>query len=347
MKFGKWTTRLAAAALAAAITAAGAPAASAQASAPAISQRQYVASAADAHFFGDDSSYYMTSIGSGSVNAYNGNLYWSYYMNFYQTGQLPTTMYYNSQDSADIGFGNHVRMEYTRSIQQTAADRYIYTEDNGKVYDFEMDPQTRKFTDCLGRELIENSDGTVSIKALYDYMYTFDAQGRLIRIHWGSDLEPAQEITYSLSGHIEKVQNTYGNKFYLEYSYVGYNDRTLCTKIQTGYGDMQLPGSSYRLQYDSKGNLTAVGIDPTLQDKFSYDANGNLSCYERSSGSKTNYTYTNIGGIDRVTYAVSTSKDGTVQNSCQFAYGDHQTIIIDHTGTVSVVRFDENGQVIS
>lgn len=349
MKFGKWATKLAAAALAAAVMAAGIPAASAQ-TADIGSQQSYASYASDpvdARFFGDDRSYHMTDIGNGSVNAYNGNLYWSYYMNFYQTGQLPTTMYYNSLDSADIGFGNHVRMEYTRSIRQTAADHYVYTEDDGKAYDFALDPQTRRFTDSLGRELVEQNDGTVQILALYNQVYTFDTQGRLIRIHWSNDPQTAQEITYTLSGHLEKVQNTYGNQFYLEYSYVGYNDKTLCTKIQTGRGDEQRPGSFYKLQYDSKGNLTAVGIDASIMDRLSYDGSGNLTCYTFASGSKTDYTYSNINGANRVTHAESVLKDGMVQNSYQFAYGKDQTIIIDKNGYVVSVAFDENGQVIS
>lgn len=165
----------------------------------------------------------------------------------------------------------------------------------------------------------------------YDYNYSYDSNGNVIKIT-GEHAESGKfEINYNYSADNLLVKSERSGS-YPEVTMFLYDDKGLLEKCLDEYGSASEPTTVYNYEYDKKGRLT--------REKYNNSVSG--SSFENT------YTYNSKGFQTKKEYTTSSGIEYEVLNSYNKA-GDciTYTIISDGETSTTKHKYDELGNPLS
>lgn len=272
---------------------------------------------------------------TAGVNVYSGNL--NVVTDLYKDAASPDMdlqLVYNSKDEEDIGFGKGFRTNFSMNFKTTGSmseDPLIYTDRTGAQYIFNYVRENSMITffeDFKGR--------SVMVPKSYYYPAYVLTDGD-------------EELYFDKQGKLIQTENS-TKKWVLEYEDTVTGERL--TSISNG-------AVTHKINYSSDGKVSYIDLYRSVTDQypatflFYYDENGlsrvsypnhtavTFTCDSASkklvgiNQSSVSYLSTDLTKVSGYTDAAG---------SATFLYGNSQTVIIDRSGTMSLINFDENGQ---
>lgn len=185
----------------------------------------------------------------------------------------------------------------------TVGDRYTYN-DNGNVLTY-----TNRYGDVTTN--------------------TYDSDGSLISI------SKSDGTVFEFDNNERVKKETYKNGLIRNYTYntnqtvVSGSNGITVTSILNSFGEVAEyrfkngeSTKSYSYTYDSNGNITAIALNGTLQQSFTYNSSNELIRVDDSVANKSvTYDYDFVGNITAVkTYAYTTGSLGTATSVKSYAY---------------------------
>lgn len=307
----------------------------------------------------DTWAYYSQSIGragTGSVNAFSGNLTMTHADASVSNGVLPISLshVYNTNDrTANIGYGYGWRLNYAQSLKKVSvtnlsgtATYYQYIDGDGTRHYYKADgTSTTQYVNELDKDSVLAISGTtVTITDKGDNKLIFEcdssvANGRLttIRDANGNETNIAYTTTtitnLRISSITEKLAgNDAGQALTLAYT----ND--LLSQVTAPNG----LNVSYAY---SDTNLTGITYADGETVSYTYNGNRCLTKATNIDAYSISYSYT-AGAPYRVTRAAEAA-GSTNGQYLTFTYGRNKTTVADAQGRRTVYHTDNIGQPVS
>lgn len=307
----------------------------------------------------DTWAYYSQSIGragTGSVNAFSGNLTMTHADASVSNGVLPISLshVYNTNDrTANIGYGYGWRLNYAQSLKKVSvtnlsgtATYYQYIDGDGTRHYYKADgTSTTQYVNELDKDSVLTISGTtVTITDKGDNKLIFEcdssvANGRLttIRDANGNETNIAYTTTtitnLRISSITEKLAgNDAGQALTLAYT----ND--LLSQVTAPNG----LNVSYAY---SDTNLTGITYADGETVSYTYNGNRCLTKATNIDAYSISYSYT-AGAPYRVTRAAEAA-GSTNGQYLTFTYGRNKTTVADAQGRRTVYHTDNIGQPVS
>ncbi len=307
----------------------------------------------------DTWTYYSQSIGragTGSVNAFSGNLTMTHADASVSNGVLPISLshVYNTNDrTTNIGYGYGWRLNYAQSLKKVSvtnlsgtATYYQYIDGDGTRHYYKANgTSTTQYVNELDKDSVLTISGTtVTITDKGDNKLIFEcdssvANGRLTTIRDANGNET--NITYTtttitnlrISSITEKLAgNEAGQALTLAYT----ND--LLSQVTAPNG--------LNVSYAYSGtNLTGITYADGETASYTYNGNRCLTKATNIDAYSISYSYT-AGAPYRVTRAAEAA-GSTNGQYLTFTYGRNKTTVADAQGRRTVYHTDNIGQPVS
>ena len=305
--------------------------------------------------------------GVGSVNNFTGNLVWTHTDMGFGGNRMPVTIshVYNLNDSAipsdrnnsndtggnSFGMGNGWRSNFNQLVYRWEitdgtvpdAEYYIWEDTDGTDHYFKY-ASANTYKDEDGLELTLTTNGTGNRK----YCITdklggksyFDTQGRLTEIQ--NNQATPSSITVSYTSTTSKLISTVTDGVGRVYSF-SYTNGLLSRISYKGTGTEEL----YHVAYSYIGsNLTRITYKDDETCSFAYEGS-RLASATDIDGYTLSYNYNTVSEAYQPyrVQSVSAAENNQSGGSLTFTYAHNQTTLEDHNGNVSILQFNDFGNL--
>lgn len=278
-----------------------------------------------------------------SIGAYGTSLYVNHFsgnVTIHTTAQsgihLKLDATYNSLGEGSGELGPHFTTNFNRELTLMPDGVYEYSDVTGVRYHFNPNSEEDRL-DETGRRILELGVGGYPYKIqrelqVMEYLNEDGKLAKQIMRHTGGDI--TTNVRYRGNGKLQAVDNEV-----YQYDFT-YNKSDRIDKVDYYYIDnpSYMNDTVYFEYYENSGNLATVR-----------NQEGNVSYYYDD----TNQYITEVGNArisydsnGRATKVVILDKDGKIVNQESYLYGDHQTIVIDKDGNMTLEQFNLDGSLI-
>ncbi len=280
-------------------------------------------------------SWQIGSMGTGYVNAFNGNFVFSLSGLYFPMG-----FNYNSRGSIETEFGSKISTTFNETVEELAEDAFLLTERDGSRHYFTYDSTLNWLADERGSRL-DIYEQMVDVRRGTGHQTFMRDSGRQTNVACNENNQMTEAFgssgTFSFDYYPATAERTGRIKsLHFEPSYSSY------PKMDATFG------------YNAKGNLSAMVFSNGVSLVLTYDSTGELvtGVQDLSDGSRLDIDYIDNGDGPRVSSIRYTRADGVVADALRFVYGRDsqqraQTTVTDMLGQVSVFTYDEMGRPVS
>lgn len=280
-------------------------------------------------------SWKIGSMGTGYVNAFNGNFAFSLYEMYF-----PMEFSYNSRGTIETEFGSKISTTFNETVEELAEDAFLLTERDGSRHYFTYDSTLNYLVDERGNRL-DIYEQMVDVRRGTGHQTFMRDTGRQTNVACNENNLMTE--AFSNSG-----------MFSFDY-YPATAERTARIKsLHFAPESKPYTEMDATFGYNAKGNLSTMVFSNGVSLLLTYDSTGELvtSVQDLSYSSRLEIDYIDNGDGPRVSSIRNMTAEGIVTDALRFVYGRDsqqraQTTVTDMLGRISVFTYDEMGRPVS